>query len=123
MQSKSPAWMKRRLVSLSLMPTPIAPMMPALQLIECLEARIHHRLEALVQDLAVLGRPEIDVVHQGDVDPGEPEPEMRVLERAHDAVIGVVEYWREARQGGVAEVGRRLLAGRHGVQDAAGVCR
>ena len=44
------------------------------QLVERLEAAVHHRLEALVEDGAVLGGPEIDVVDQRDVDLRQPEP-------------------------------------------------
>ena len=58
-------------------------------------------------------------MHQGDVDLGEAEPEMRMLQRAHYAVVGVVELRREARQAVVAEFGRRLLARLQGMQDAA----
>ena len=54
---------------------------------------------------------------------GQPEPQVRMLERAHDAVVGVVEHRREARQAVLAEVGRRFLAGLHGVHDAADLGR
>ena len=52
-----------------------------------------------------------------------PSLQVRMLERAHDAVVGVVEHRREARQAVLAEVGRLLLAGLHGVQDAADLGR
>ena len=52
-----------------------------------------------------------------------PEPEVRMLERAHHAVVGVVEHRREARQAVLAEIGRRFLAGLHGVHDAADLGR
>ena len=116
--------MKRRLVSDSLMPTPIAPMTPALRSSSsALKPAVHHRLEALVEDRAILDGPEIDVVDQRDVDLRQSEPQMRMLQRAHDAVIGVVEHRCEARQAVLAEVGRRLLARLHGVQDAADLGR
>ena len=46
------------------------------QFVERLEAGVHHRLEALVEEGAVLDGPEIDVVHQHDVDARDPEPQM-----------------------------------------------
>ncbi len=93
------------------------------QLVERPEARVHHRLEALVQDLAVLDRPEVDVVDQGDVDLGQAEPQVRMFERAHHAVVAVVELGREAGQAVVAEVGRLLLAGPERMEDAADLGR
>jgi hypothetical protein len=83
----------------------------AAQFVERLEARVDHRLEALVEDRAILDGPEIDVVDQHDVDARDAEPEMRMFQRAHHAVVAVVEFRHEAGQAVVAEVGRRFLAG------------
>ena len=95
----------------------------AAQIVERAVARVHHCPETLLEHGAVLGGPEIDVVDQGDVDLLQAEPHVRVLQRAHDAVVGVVVDRREARQAVLAEVGRRLLAGLHGVHDAADLGR
>src|SRR4029077_13117583 len=93
------------------------------QLVERLEARVHYRLEALLEDGAILDGPEIDVMNQRDVDTCQPESEMRMLERAHDAVVAVVEHRREARQAVLAKIRRLFLAGLHGVQDATNLGR
>ena len=95
----------------------------AAQLVERAIAPVHHRLEALLEHGAVLGGPEIDVMDQGDVDLLQPEPQVRVLQRAHDTIVGIVEDRCEARQAVLTKVGRRLLAGLHGVHDAADLGR
>src|SRR5204863_459029 len=58
-----------------------------------------------------------------DVDLRQPKAQMGVLERAHHAVVAVIEHRREAGQPVLAEVGRRLLAGLQRVQDAADLGR
>ena len=83
-----------------------------------MKPEVHHRLEALLEDGAILDRPEIDVMDQRDVDTCQPEPQMRMLERAHDAVVSVVEDRRKAGQAVRTKISRRFLARLHGVQDA-----
>src|SRR5260370_8994025 len=46
-----------------------------------------------------------------------------MVQRAHDAVIAVVEFRRKARQAVLAEIRRRFLAGLQGMQDAADLGR
>ena len=61
-----------------------------------------------------------DVVHVEDVDAGQPEPLQAVLERAHDAVIGVVVD-RVERQRMACGLG--MHAGRVRAQQAADLGR
>ena len=59
------------------------------QLLESLVGPVHGLAEDLVRVLAV--RPHIGVVDEDDVDPLGAEPQQRLLEGAHRAVIGIVE--------------------------------
>ena len=106
------------------MPTPIAPITPALRSsssalkppsITVLKRSSRTARSLVVQKstswisaMSIFARPSLMV---------------RMLERAHDAVVGVVEHRREARQAVLAEVGGLLLAGLQGMQDAADLGR
>ncbi len=112
------------LVSLSLMPTPIAEMTPALR--SSSSARKPESITVLKRSSrmrAVLDRPEVDVVDQRNVDLVEAEPQVRVLERAHHAVIGVVELRHEARQAVLTEIFGQNLTWLARMQDAANLGR
>jgi hypothetical protein len=87
------------------MPKPIALM------VERLIGALHRFLEAPRRFLLAM-RPDVAIVDENDVEPVEPHAQERMLDRAHRAVIGIIEARRVRVSAGEAR--RHHVAARLG---------